>query len=142
MARIPGKVNYTKLVHQAERTKSKVKKNQIQAFEKWQKKLGKKSARLDALDDKLRKILKEIEDAEKERKDEQVALRRLAKMVEGAHKELKTYQQVPVPGKMPLPPRNINALNSLSIVVVGMIAYLAMVKGYMAVCEALSKSDE
>ncbi len=141
MARVPGKVNYTKLVHQANKTKSKVKKSQIEAYAKWQKKLGKKSNKLDALDAKLRKVLKEIEAAEESRKDNQKALQRYLRMVEGAFKELQIYKQVPVHGKVPQPPKNIIALNSLSIVVVGMIVYLAAIKSYMALSEALSTKD-
>jgi hypothetical protein len=141
MARIPGKINYAKLVYQADKTKSKVKLNKIEAYEKWQKKLGKKSKKLDALDDKLRKMLKEIEVAEKNREEDQKTIQRFLRMVEGALKELKTYKQVPVPEKMPLPPKNITALNSLSLVVMAMIVYLAAVKSYMALSEALSKKD-
>ncbi len=138
MARLPRKTNYTKLVYQANKTKSKVKTNQIEAYAKWQKKLGKKSVKLDALDDKLRKLLKDIE---KQNSDDEKALRSLLRLVEGAHKELQTYKQVPVPGKVPPPPKNITALSSLALVVIGYIAYVATVKTYMAMCEALSKKD-
>ena len=141
MARVPGKINYTKLVYQAKKTKSKVKKNQIEAYTKWQKKLGKKSNKLDVLDDKIRKILKEIEAAEKNREDDQKALQRYLRMVEGALKELKTYKQVAVSGKVPLPPQKITSLNALSLYVGGMIVYLLAVKSYMALSEALSKKD-
>lgn len=141
MARVPGKVNYAKLVYQAQKTKKNYTKSQIDAYAKWQKKLGKKSNKLDALDDNLRKIKKELEAMEKKRNEDNKALMRLLRMVEGAYKEMQTYKQVPVPGKFPAPPKNISAVSALSAAVVLMIAYVAAVKLYMAACEALSKKD-
>ena len=139
MARPPGKVNYVKLVDQAQRSKSKVKQNKIAAYHDWQKKLGKKSKGLDKLDDKLRKLHDDLQKAEKKRADDKKALERFGRMVEGALKELQVYKSVPVPGKLPPPPKNITAISSLTVVVVAMIAYLALVKAYMATAEALSK---
>ena len=141
MARIPRKTNYAKLVYEAERTKSKVKKNQIDAYQKWQQKLGKKAQGLDALDDRLRKINDAVELAEKSDGDKKQAIQRLGKMIEGAFKELETYKSVPVPGKLPDYPKNLTSLGSMAIVLAPMIAYLAAVKAYMAMSEVLSKKD-
>lgn len=139
MARLPTKVNYTKLVHQAHKTKSKVKTNKINAYAKWQKKLGKKSKGLDAQDKKLRSIHKKAVEADKNAKNKEKALQDLLEMLEGAFKELQTFKDVPVPGTMPTAPKNITALSSLAVVVAGYIAYIAAVKAYMALSEALSQ---
>lgn len=141
MARIPAKQNYAKLVLQAEKSKSKVKQSQIDAYAKWQKKLGKKSKKLDALDDNFRKILKVIKAFEQKQQEDEDTARKLLRLVEGAHKELETYKQVPVPGKFPEMPKNITALSSISLAVGLMITYLALVKIYMATSEALTKKD-
>ena len=143
MARLPAKANQAKLTSQAKKSKRKVKQIQIDAFAKWEKKLGRKSTKLDKLDDQLRKLHKDLEDLEKRREDKQKALQSLMRMIEGAYKELKTYKQVPVDSPFPPPPpKNITGVGSLTVVVTAMIVYLAAVKSYMAMAEALSKKDE
>ncbi len=140
MARLPAKVNYAKLTYEAEKTKSKVKQNKIEAYAKWQKKLGGKSRKLDKLDDNLRKLRKTLEDFEKKQVEDAKALRSLLRMIEGAYKELQVYRQVPVDSNFPPPPpKNQIALGSMIAVVGAMIVYLAAVKSYMALAEALSK---
>jgi len=140
---VPPKVNYAKLIHEADRTKSKVKQNRIQAFQKWQKKLGRKSRKLDKLDDDLRKLLKNLKDEEKRKEDKRKAIESLLDMVNDAYKELKTYKSVPVDAPFPpAPPKNVTGLGSLVVVVSAMIVYLAAVKSYMAMAEALSKKDD
>lgn len=142
MARPPGRTNYTKLVHQAHRTKSKVKQNKIEAYRAWQKKLGRKSPKLDKIDDQLRKIHKELKSMEQKREEDKKAMQRFLRMLEGAYKELKTYKQVPVPGDFPQPPpKNAIAVGSILAVVVPMLVYLSALKAYMAMAEALSKED-
>lgn len=143
MHRLPPKRNYTKLTYQAQKSKRKVSQNQIAAFQKWQKKLGRKSARLDKLDDKLRKLHTDLKDQEKRREDKRKALESLLDMVNDAHKELKTYKSVPVDAPFPpAPPKNVTGVGSLVVVVGAMIVYLAAVKSYMAMAEALSKKDD
>lgn len=142
MVRVPRKVNLNKLVMEAEATKSKVKKSKIEAYLKWQKKLGRKSSKLDQIDANLRACLKKIE-AESSAKEKNVkALADLLKMINEAHKELKEYQQIPAGPSLPPPPKNVTAVQSLVVVVTALLAYIAAVKVYMAMAQALSKKDK
>ncbi|MFY9211600.1 MAG: hypothetical protein WAO69_10765 [Aestuariivita sp.] len=139
MARVPRQINFTKLVHAADRTKQKVKKNKVAAYQKWQKKIGKRASKLDRWDVLLRDALKKSEAAQKKREDEMKALADLMEIVTGAHKELKLYKEVPVKDSLPPPPKNITSLQSISVVIAAYILYLGAVKAYMAMANALSK---
>lgn len=141
MPTVPGKANYAKLVHEAQKTKSKFKKSQIEAYSKWQRKLGKKSSNLDKIDEDLRKIYKEIEAADKKKQEDHKMRQRFLKIIEGALKEIKTFKEVPVQGKLPDMPKNTIALGALLPIVAAILGYVVALKAQMAICEAMSKKD-
>ena len=131
--------NYTKLVANAQKSKKNVRQNKIEAYQTWQAKVGKKSTKLDKHEATLRKALKEIE---RDAKDKDKTLKRILRLLEGVHKEMKTYKEVPVGQKLPDIPKNTISLASISLVMVSMIAYIAAIKAYMALAEALSSKDK
>ena len=127
---------YNKLVLNAQKSKHKVKQNKIAAYTKFQSKLGKKNKKLDAADAKLRKALKDIE-AEKDANEK--TLMRVLRMLEGVHKDIKMFKEIPVGQTIPAMPKATIGLSSIAVVLTAMIAYVAAVKMYMAMADALSQ---
>ena len=138
----PRFTSYPKLVLEAERSKQKVKTAQIGAYQKWQKKLGAKAARLDKIDKDLRDLQTIVEDAAQRAEEDDKTRKRILRLLEGAYKELETFREIPVKESLPPPPKNIVALSTVSGAIVLMLVYLAAVKAYMAMAEALSKSGK
>ncbi len=142
MASIPRQVNYVKLVQQASKAKTKVRENEVAVYLKWHKKMGKKAAKLDRIEERLRRILKALKAIDRSRKERSDATIDLIDIIQGTHRELEAFKLVPVPGTFPELPKNFVVLQSMVLFVEAAIVYTALVKVYMACSEALScKTD-
>jgi hypothetical protein len=71
----------------------------------------------------LSKRAKAIEDLMKKKEDTKKAVEDFADMLSGMLKELKTFSEVPVPGKMPEMPKNTIAMGTLLPVMIAAIAW-------------------
>jgi DNA repair exonuclease SbcCD ATPase subunit len=115
--------NPTKTRLDASESKQKTaiaKKEQMAA---WMQKMQKDGARMDKRLADLSKRAKVIEDLMKKKDDTKKAVEDFADMLAGMLKELKTFSEVPVPGKMPEMPKNTIAMGSLLPVLLAAIAW-------------------
>jgi hypothetical protein len=99
---------------------SVAKKEQLAA---WMQKMQKDGPKMDKRLADLSKRAKVIEDLMKKKEDTRKAVEDFADMLSGMLKELKTFSEVPVPGKMPEMPKNTIAMGTLLPVMIAAIAW-------------------
>jgi len=120
--------NPTKTRQDAKDSKKKVALNKVEQVEEWRKKRDKNGAKIDKMLTVIAKRAKEIGEATKRQEDTKKALEDLGEMIQGAMKELKTMQEVPVKGDLPKVPANLIGLGSMLPVIIAMVAWWNLVK--------------
>lgn len=120
--------NPVKTRDQAATSKKNVALSKVRQEAEWKKRLLRDGPKIDKKLDTLTRAAKGIAEALKKGEDRKKAIEDFGDMLLGVLKEMKTYTEVPVPGKPPEIPKNTIAFGSMLPVLIAAAAWWKLVR--------------